>query len=136
MTEPNKILSADRVPWSRDQLKQVGAFVPALRPALRYVPKNPLLLIGAAVVGVAGVLAWRNREKIARTAGPLLDDAKVKGLALVDEAKVRGQALAHDAKVKGEALVDEAKVQGRKVGEKVAAARRSRTPTPSITEIH
>ena len=43
---------------ARDILKR-GA---AVAPFVRYVPKHPALLIGAAVVGVAGVLAWRNRK--------------------------------------------------------------------------
>ena len=43
-------------------------------PMARYVPKNPMFL-GAAAVGLLGILAWRNREKIRRTAGPLLQNA-------------------------------------------------------------
>jgi hypothetical protein len=46
----------------------------AIAPFARYVPKSPMF-IGAAVLGLAGVLAWRNREKIRRTAGPLLQNA-------------------------------------------------------------
>jgi GNAT superfamily N-acetyltransferase len=46
-------------------------------------PGQPAL--GAAGRGVAGVLAWRNREKLARTASPMIDDAKAKGQALIEE---------------------------------------------------
>lgn len=63
---------------ARDILKR-GA---AVAPFLRYVPKHPALLIGAAVVGVAGMLAWRNREKIRATAGPMLQNAMGQGAQL------------------------------------------------------
>ena len=54
-------------------MQRATAILPLARYA-RYVPKNPML-IGAAVLGVAGVLAWRNREKIRATAAPLLQNA-------------------------------------------------------------
>jgi len=79
--------------------------------------------VGAAVIGVAGVLAWRNREKIAATTGPLIDDAKAKGQALIDEARTKGEALVDQAKSTTEAAV--AKARTRK-----AAAK------PTVTEIH
>ena len=55
-------------------MQRATAILPMVRPAMRFVPKNPVFLIGAAV-GIAGFFAWRNREKIARTAGPMLQNA-------------------------------------------------------------
>lgn len=98
----------------RDRLKQAGAIIPILRPAMRYLPKNPVLLIGAAVVGVAGVLAWRNREKISRTASPIIDDARSKGQALIEEARTKGEELIEQAKVTTEAVAAKAKGGRRK----------------------
>ena len=63
---------------ARDILKR-GA---AAAPFIRYVPKHPALLIGAAVVGIAGVLAWRNREAIRAKAGPMLQNAVGQGAQL------------------------------------------------------
>lgn len=59
-----------------------------LAPYARYAPKHPALLIGAAVVGLAGVLAWRNREKIAEKARPLLQSAAERGAALRERLPV------------------------------------------------
>ena len=53
-----------------------------LAPYARYAPKHPAMLIGAAVLGLVGVLAWRNREKIAEKARPLLQTAAERGAAL------------------------------------------------------
>ena len=104
MTDIPTTLEQRRFLITRDGLKQAGAIVPSLRPALRYLPKHPALLIGAAVIGVAGVMAWRNREKIARTTSPMIEDAKVKGQALIDEARTRGEELIEQAKVTTEAV--------------------------------
>lgn len=60
---------------ARDILKR-GA---AVAPYMRYAPRHPALLIGAAVVGLAGMLAWRNREKIRAKAGPMLQSAMDRG---------------------------------------------------------
>lgn len=68
--------------WRSGGLKRALALAPMARPAIRYMPKHPALLIGAAVVGVAGALAWRNRERIAATARPLLRDAAGRGAAM------------------------------------------------------
>lgn len=119
MTDHPETLASYRMPWRRDHVKQAIA----LAPMLRAVPKHPLFLVGAAVIGVAGVLAWRNREKIAATTGPLIDDAKAKGQALIDEARTKGEALVDQAKSTTEAAV--AKARTRK-----AAAK------PTVTEIH
>lgn len=123
MTDNPTTLNQRRFPISRDRLKQAGAVLPALRPALRYVPKNPILLIGAAVLGVAGVMAWRNREKIARTTSPMIEDAKVKGQALIDEART-----------KGEELIEQAKATTEAVAAKTVRSRRK--PASSTPEIH
>ena len=105
MTDHPKTLAPYRTRWGRDQLKQLGA----VTPLLRYVPKNPLFLIGAAVVGVAGMMAWRNREKIATAASPMIDDARTKGQAMIEEAKAKGEELIEQAKTTGEAVVAKAK---------------------------
>ena len=94
MTDQPETLAPYRMPWRRDHMKQ--AF--ALAPMLRAVPKNPLFLVGAAVIGVAGVLAWRNRERIAATTGPMIDDAKARGQALIEEARTKGEELVEQAK--------------------------------------
>lgn len=82
ITEPTTF-NGRRTP--RDHLARAVKLV----PYARYFPKHPALLVGAAVVGVLGVLAWRNREKIAQTAGPMLDAASERGLALKDNLKER-----------------------------------------------
>lgn len=123
MTDHPETLAPYRMPWRRDSVKQAVA----LAPMLRRVPKNPLFLIGAAVIGVAGVMAWRNRDKIAAKTGPM-----------IDEAKVKGQALIEDAKAKGEELIEQAKTTTEEV---VAKATRSRKKPAAVapvtpTEIH
>lgn len=120
MTDHPETLAPYRMPWRRDRAKQAVA----LAPMLRTLPRNPLFLIGAAAVGVAGVLAWRNRAKIAATAGPMIDDAKARGQAMVDDARAKGEELIDQAKAATEAVV--AKTRNRK-----AAA-----PPPPTTEIH
>jgi hypothetical protein len=120
MTDHPETLAPYRMPWRRDQVKQLGP----LTPMLRYVPKNPLFLIGAAVIGVAGVLAWRNRDRIASAAGPVIDDARAKGQALIE-----------DAKHKGEELIEQAKTTGEAVAAKVKRTRRTTTDAPTA-EIH
>jgi hypothetical protein len=91
---PETPLTDGRTPlWSRENLKRVTAAAPVLRPAMRYVPRNPVLLLGAVALGVAGVLAWRNRERIAERSRPLLDDARARAQPLLDGAMARGEAL-------------------------------------------
>ena len=101
MTDQPETLAPYRMPWRRDHVKQAMAFA----PMLRRVPKNPLFLIGAAVIGVAGVMAWRNRDKIAATTGPMIEDAKVKGQAMIDDARTKGEELIEQAKATTEAVV-------------------------------
>jgi hypothetical protein len=121
MTDHPETLAPYRMPWRRDRTKQLGS----LTPMLRHVPKNPLFLIGAAVIGVAGVLAWRNRDRIASAASPVIDDARAKGQALIE-----------DAKHKGEELIEQAKTKGEAVAAKVRTRRTTRSAAPSVTEIH
>lgn len=104
MTDHPETVAPYRIPRGRDRLKQLGA----LTPMLRYVPRNPLFLIGAAVVGAAGVLAWRNRDRIAAAATPMIDDARTRGHALIDEAKAKGEEIVEQAKTTGEAVVAKA----------------------------
>ena len=121
MTDHPETLERHRLPWRGDQMKQLGA----VGSALRVIPRNPALLIGAAVLGVVGVLAWRNRERIAQKTAPLIEDAKVKGQELIDEAKVRGQELIEDAKAATQAL-----------GEKAARVRRGAAAEKTTPELH
>ena len=75
-------MSETIIPAARPTVRDHLARAAALAPYARYVPKNPVMLIGAAVVGLVGVLAWRNREKIADRARPLLQHAAQRGAAL------------------------------------------------------
>jgi|GEM_PF-2861439 len=131
MTDHPETLAPYRMPWRRDEVKQLGA----LTPILRYVPKNPLFLIGAAAVGVAGVLAWRNREKIATAASPVIDDARARGQALIEEAKVKGEELIDQAKATVDHAVDQAKATSDAVVAK-ARARRRAAPKTVVPELH
>jgi hypothetical protein len=144
MTDHPDTLARFRLPLRRDQMKQAREFA---APATRFATKNPLLLIGAGVLAVAGIVIWANREKIGAKAGPLLEEAKAKGLELMDEARTRSATLIDEAKTRSQTLIDEAalkgqdllaaaKTKGEEVAEKVATARR-RNATPSIpTDIH
>lgn len=142
MTDHPSTLARFRLPLKRDHLKQARDLA---APATRYAQKNPFLLIGAGVLAIAGILAWTNREKIGAKAGPLLEDAKTKGLelmdeararsqTLIDEAKSRSQSLIDDASVKGHDLLEAAKAKGEEVAEKVASVRRGAAERP--TDIH
>lgn len=121
MTDDPEPLTSYRLSRRRDQMKQAGRFA----PGLRFVPRNPALLIGAAVVGVVGMLAWRNRERIARTTGPMIEDAKARGQALIDEARTKGHA-----------LVDEAMAKTQALSEKVARRRKALPDKPVTPELH
>lgn len=118
MTDRPDTLERYRLPLDRVQMKQAGA----LGPVLKYVPKNPFVWIGAAVVGVAGVLAWRNREKIANAAAPVIADARAKGEALIDQATAKGQDLIEEAKAKSEAVVAKARSVRRPAAPKIPPA--------------
>ena len=107
MTDQPESLAPYRLPWRRDHLKQTGA----LAPVLRYIPRHPGLLIGAAAVGIAGVLAWRNREKIKAKTAPMIEDARVKGRTLVDEVKTKSRTAVEKAKTKGETVAAKARTR-------------------------
>jgi hypothetical protein len=94
----------------------------AIVPYARYVPKNPAFLIGAVALGVVGVLAWRNREKIAATARPLLQNAAA-----------RGHELAGQARTKGEELIESARATA---GTVAAKARGLHSEPPAIDPLH
>lgn len=117
MTDQPETLAPYRLPWRRDHLKQAGA----LAPVLRYLPRHPALLIGAAAVGVAGVLAWRNREKIKAKTAPMIEDARAKGEAFVAETKAKGRTAVSKAKAKGETVAAKARTR-RKAKPKTASA--------------
>jgi hypothetical protein len=121
MTDMPNTLDKYRLPLDRDRMKQAAQLA---GPALAFARRNPFILIGAAVLGAAGVMAWRNRERIAATAQPLIEDAKMKGEALIE-----------DAKAKGEELIEQAKTAGEAVAAKVTRTRKAST-TPEATELH
>lgn len=93
MTDRPGTLARYRLPLSRDHIKRAGALVV---PALRFAPKNPLLLVGL-LAGLGGYLVWRNRETISRRAGPVIASARTKGAALVNEARATSQAFGANA---------------------------------------
>jgi len=114
-------LPRDSLKQAEASLKQAQAFA---APAIRYGRANPFLLLGAGVLAIVGIVAFTNRRKIAAKAGPMIEDAKVKGHALLEEASTKGHELLEEAKTRGEAVV-----------EKVKAARRS-PPRLGATDIH
>lgn len=114
MTDLPKTLERYRLPLRSDHVKQAAALA---APALKFARRNPFILIGAALAGVAGVIAWRNRDRIAATAQPLISDAKTKGRAFVEEAREKGESLVAQARSAGEAVV--------------AKARANKAPEPS-----
>ena len=120
MVDNPNTLERYRLPLNRGQLAQAATFA---KPALMFARRNPFILIGAAVVGVAGMVAWRNREKIAAKAQPLIDDAKLKGQALIEDAKLKGEELIEQAKTAGEAVA-------------AKASRRKPAATPETPELH
>lgn len=80
-------------------------------PAMRFASRNPVLMIGAGVLALAGVVAYANRRRIAASAGPLVEEAKVRGRALMDTAGARGQALLEAARTKGGELAEKVKMR-------------------------
>lgn len=126
MTDLHKTLRRYRLPLSRDRKKQAAELA---APAMRYVPKSPLFYIGAALVGVAGFFAWRNRERIGAAAGPLIEDARAKGQALMEEAAAKSQELLEEARAKGEAVAET-------VAEKVSSVRRAAADRIAPTDVH
>jgi hypothetical protein len=84
--------------------QRATAIVPMIRPAIRYVPKNPLFLIGAAALGVAGFMAWKNRDRIRARAEPMLQSAAARGAELKEQAIAKGSELKDMAMEKGAEL--------------------------------
>src|SRR5262245_15609908 len=129
MTDLSKTLERYRLPLRRDSLKQASDYT---APAIRFVQRNPLLLIGAGVLAIAGIVAFANRKKIAARTAPMIEDAKAKGLALMDDAKVKGQALMDDAAAKGQELLETAKTQGKAIAEKLSTRRGDAPPNGEL----
>jgi uncharacterized membrane protein len=121
MTDHPETPALRSTPWRRNMMRRSGA----IGSAVRTLPKNPVFLIGAALVGVAGVLAWRNRDRIAATTTPLIEDAKAKGQELIE-----------DAKTKGHELIDEAKAKTQAIGEKARARRRTKAGVGAAPDLH
>lgn len=71
MSDPYRPRSA--LPFGREHVRRAIE----LAPFLRFVPKNPLFL-GAALMGAVGYVAWRNRDRIARTAGPVVESLRTR----------------------------------------------------------
>ena len=55
---------------------------PLARPAVSFAARRPRLWMGLGALGLIGMVAWMNRKRIARTAGPMVDAAMEKGGAL------------------------------------------------------
>jgi LPXTG-motif cell wall-anchored protein len=96
-----------------------------MAPAGRSVPATPLLLAGALLLGLAGILAWRNRERITEAASPILEDAMA-----------RGQALVTDALIKGNDLMDEARASSMAIGARVARLRRDDAGRSAVSNVY
>jgi hypothetical protein len=104
MTDHPHFLEPESQSWRDLRLQQVAAAAPVLKA----LPRNPAFLIGAAVVGIVGVLAWRNRERISEKTSPLIEDARRKGQQLIDDARLLGHDLIDDALAKTQALGEKA----------------------------
>lgn len=127
MTDDTKVLSDHRLPWRRDPLKRQRA-----QAARR---GGAGMFLGAIALGVAGFFAWRNREQIARTAGPMIDGAKSKSLDVLDKAAAKSHDLMDDAALKGHRLVDNARTRGQALAAK-ARVRRPAAPESNSLEVH
>ena len=127
-------LAKYRLPLRRDQMKQARSYA---APAMRFASKNPLLLIGAGVLAIAGIVAFTNRKKIAAKAGPMIEDAKAKAAPMIEDAKVKGQAMMDGATAKGQELLQTAKTQGKAIAEKLTSGRTDTPPNGILpTDVH
>jgi len=127
-------LAKYRLPLRRDQMKQARSYA---APAMRFASKNPLLLIGAGVLAIAGIVAFTNRKKIAAKAGPMIEDAKAKAAPMIEDAKVKGQAMMDGATAKGQELLETAKTQGKAIAEKLTSGRTDTPPNGILpTDVH
>jgi hypothetical protein len=61
----------------------------ALLPYARFLPRHPALWIGAAVLGAAGAMAWKNRARIAERTRPVLQNAADRARPVLDAASER-----------------------------------------------
>ncbi len=93
MTDASFLEPAEAISPAPSLRQRATAILPMVRPAMRYVPKNPMFLIGAAALGIAGFVAWKNRDRIAAKAGPMLQNAAAKGQELKDMAMEKGAEL-------------------------------------------
>lgn len=57
---------------------------PLAKPAVAVAARHPRMLMGLGALGVVGLVAWMNREKIARVAGPVIDAGMEKCAELYD----------------------------------------------------
>ena len=127
-------LAKYRLPLRRDQMKQARSYA---APAMRFASRNPLLLIGAGVLAIAGIVAFTNRKKIAAKAGPMIEDAKAKAAPMIEDAKVKGQAMMDGATAKGQELLETAKTQGKAIAEKLTSGRTDTPPNGILpTDVH
>jgi len=127
-------LAKYRLPLRRDQMKQARSYA---APAMRFASKNPLLLIGAGVLAIAGIVAFTNRKKIAAKAGPMIEDAKAKAAPMIEDAKVKAQAMMDGATAKGQELLETAKTQGKAIAEKLTSGRTDTPPNGILpTDVH
>lgn len=124
MTDDPEVLAEHRIPWRRDPLKRKRA---------QAARRGGGMLVSAVVLGVAGFFAWRNRERIARTAGPMIDDAKSRSLDMLDKAAAKSHDMMDDAALKGHRLVDTARTRGQALA---AKARRQGAPKTNSLEVH
>jgi hypothetical protein len=133
MTDIQERLSRYRLPLRRDQLKQAKQYAD---PAVRFASRNPMLLIGAGLLAIAGIVAFTNRKKIAAKASPMIEDAKIKGQALMEEAAAKSHELLDAAQAKGQELLESAKAQGQAIGEKVRPRRNNLGNDYGPTDVH
>ena len=122
MTDRTETLSRYRLPLNSDHMKLARSY---MAPMLRYAPRHPMFLVGAVLVGIGGILAWRNRDAIARTASPIFEDARTKGHALIEEALTKG----HD-------LMEEAKVASAKIGAKANGLRHGDKGRDTVSNVY
>ena len=57
---------------------------PLTRPAVAFAARRPRMLAGLGALGVVGLVAWMNREKIARVASPMIESGMEKCAELYD----------------------------------------------------
>ncbi len=65
---------------------------PLAKPAVAFVARRPRMLMGLGALGVVGLVAWMNREKIARVASPMIDTGMEKCAELYDRMPWKAKA--------------------------------------------